>query len=159
MTEAAHDHFGHPAVPPRTLDVSCLSDTAFDSQSPVWWGNQSSEIQRVIERLDELHDKVLEGEPSPLEGTVGGVVISDWYAAPDKPDEHMKVTVYILDRRLRAVAHNAGRGGRPQRDHMHLRTACLELLVQVRGPLGKLSIVLWRTAQSDHRHEVIGGRE
>src|SRR4051794_41160264 len=24
---------------------------------------------------------------------VGGVVISDWYAAPDKPDEHMKVTV------------------------------------------------------------------
>jgi hypothetical protein len=35
---------------------------------------------------------------------VGGVVISDWYAAPDKPDEHMKVTVYILDRRLRADA-------------------------------------------------------
>ena len=31
---------------------------------------------------------------------VGGVVISDWYAAPDKPDEHMKVTVYILDKRL-----------------------------------------------------------
>jgi len=35
---------------------------------------------------------------------VGGVVISDWYAAPDKPDEHMKLTVYILDRRLRADA-------------------------------------------------------
>ena len=35
---------------------------------------------------------------------VGGVVISDWYAAPDKPDEQMKVTVYILDRRLRADA-------------------------------------------------------
>lgn len=35
---------------------------------------------------------------------VGGIVISDWYAAPDKPDEHMKVTVYILDRRLRADA-------------------------------------------------------
>ena len=35
---------------------------------------------------------------------VGGVVISDWYAAPEKPDEHMKVTVYILDRRLRADA-------------------------------------------------------
>ena len=33
---------------------------------------------------------------------VGGIVISDWYAAPDKPDEHMKVTVYILDTRLRA---------------------------------------------------------
>jgi ABC-type oligopeptide transport system substrate-binding subunit len=35
---------------------------------------------------------------------VGGVVISDWYAAPDKPDEHLKVTVYILDKRLRADA-------------------------------------------------------
>ena len=35
---------------------------------------------------------------------VGGVVISDWYATPEKPDEHMKVTVYILDRRLRADA-------------------------------------------------------
>jgi multimeric flavodoxin WrbA len=44
--------------------------------TPVWWGNQSSEIQRVIERLDELHDKVLAGEPPPLEGKVGGVVIT-----------------------------------------------------------------------------------
>ena len=44
--------------------------------TPVWWGNQSSEIQRVVERLDELHDKVMEGEPSALEGKVGGVVIT-----------------------------------------------------------------------------------
>jgi multimeric flavodoxin WrbA len=44
--------------------------------TPVWWGNQSSEIQRVIERLDELHDEVMEGEPSALEGKAGGVVIT-----------------------------------------------------------------------------------
>jgi multimeric flavodoxin WrbA len=44
--------------------------------TPVWWGSQSSEIQRVIERLDELHDKVLAGEPSALEGKVGGIVIT-----------------------------------------------------------------------------------
>jgi multimeric flavodoxin WrbA len=44
--------------------------------TPVWWGNQSSEIQRVIERLDELHDKVLAGETSPLEGKAGGIVIT-----------------------------------------------------------------------------------
>jgi multimeric flavodoxin WrbA len=44
--------------------------------TPIWWSNQSSLIQRVIERLDELHDKVLAGEPSPLEGKVGGVVIT-----------------------------------------------------------------------------------
>jgi hypothetical protein len=35
---------------------------------------------------------------------VGGIIISDWYAAPEKPDEHVKVNVYILDKRLRADA-------------------------------------------------------
>ncbi len=32
----------------------------------------------------------------------GGVIITDWYSAPTTPDERMKVTVYILDRDLRA---------------------------------------------------------
>ena len=32
----------------------------------------------------------------------GGVIITDWYSAPQNPDERMKLTVYILDRRLRA---------------------------------------------------------
>jgi Domain of unknown function (DUF3576) len=32
----------------------------------------------------------------------GGVVITDWYANPEKPDERFKITVYILDARLRA---------------------------------------------------------
>ena len=32
----------------------------------------------------------------------GGVVITDWYVNPDKPDERFKATVYILDTRLRA---------------------------------------------------------
>lgn len=32
----------------------------------------------------------------------GGVIISDWYSAPEDPNERLKVTVYILDRRLRA---------------------------------------------------------
>lgn len=44
--------------------------------TPIWWDNHSSLIQRVVERLDELHDRVLEGEPSPLEGKVGGIVIT-----------------------------------------------------------------------------------
>jgi hypothetical protein len=34
----------------------------------------------------------------------GGVVITEWYSAPDSPDERLKVTVYIMDRRLRADA-------------------------------------------------------
>ncbi|HJU27383.1 MAG TPA: NAD(P)H-dependent oxidoreductase [Rhodanobacteraceae bacterium] len=44
--------------------------------TPVWWGNQSSEIQRAIERLDELHDEVLAGKPSRLEGKAGGIVVT-----------------------------------------------------------------------------------
>jgi hypothetical protein len=32
----------------------------------------------------------------------GGVIITDWYANPSKPDERLKATVYILDTRLRA---------------------------------------------------------
>ena len=36
----------------------------------------------------------------------GGVIISDWYANPQKPDERFKATIYILDSRLRADALN-----------------------------------------------------
>lgn len=32
----------------------------------------------------------------------GGVLITDWYSAPETPGERMKLTVYILDRQLRA---------------------------------------------------------
>lgn len=32
----------------------------------------------------------------------GGVIISDWYAPPTSPSERLKVTVYVMDRALRA---------------------------------------------------------
>jgi len=44
--------------------------------TPIWWGGQSSEIQRVIERLDEIHDGILADKPSPFEGKAGGIVIT-----------------------------------------------------------------------------------
>lgn len=31
----------------------------------------------------------------------GGIIITDWYSVPEKPDERFKCTVYILDTRLR----------------------------------------------------------
>jgi hypothetical protein len=34
----------------------------------------------------------------------GGVIITDWYTNPEKPNERFKATVYILDTRLRADA-------------------------------------------------------
>lgn len=36
--------------------------------------------------------------------SAGGVIITDWYANPQNPNERMKVTVSILDRDLRADA-------------------------------------------------------
>lgn len=36
----------------------------------------------------------------------GGVVITDWYVNPEKPNERFKATVYILDTRLRADGLN-----------------------------------------------------
>ena len=36
----------------------------------------------------------------------GGVIITDWYINPEAPAERLKVTVYILDARLRADGLN-----------------------------------------------------
>ncbi|MDB5119275.1 MAG: Multimeric flavodoxin WrbA-like protein [Sphingobacteriales bacterium] len=44
--------------------------------TPVWWGNHSSEIQKVIERLDNIHDEILEGKESRLENKVAGIIIT-----------------------------------------------------------------------------------
>lgn len=48
----------------------------------------------------------------------GGVIITDWYSNPDAPNERFKITIYILDKRLRADAvkvsffRQAKQGGR-----------------------------------------------
>lgn len=48
----------------------------------------------------------------------GGVIITDWYTAPEKPDERFKINVFILDRQLRSdgisvkVFRQEMRGGR-----------------------------------------------
>ena len=44
--------------------------------TPVWWGIQSSLIQRAIERLDEIHDEIMESGRSKLTNKVAGIVVS-----------------------------------------------------------------------------------
>jgi multimeric flavodoxin WrbA len=44
--------------------------------TPIWWGNQSSLMQRAIERLDELHTELRETGKSRLTNKVGGIVIT-----------------------------------------------------------------------------------
>jgi len=44
--------------------------------TPIWWNSHSSELQRCIERLDEVYDIILSGKDSPLEGKIGGVIVT-----------------------------------------------------------------------------------
>jgi multimeric flavodoxin WrbA len=44
--------------------------------TPIWWNSHSSLLQRVIERLDEVFDIINQGKPSPLEGKLGGMIIT-----------------------------------------------------------------------------------
>ncbi len=44
--------------------------------TPVWWGVQSSLIQRVIERLDELHDEIMDSGKSKLTNKVAGIIVT-----------------------------------------------------------------------------------
>jgi len=60
---------------PPILEKVLASDIVVFAM-PIWWGIQSSEIQRVIERLDEVHDDISAGKPSPFEGMAAGIVIT-----------------------------------------------------------------------------------
>ena len=42
--------------------------------------------------------------PMAQTDSAGGVIVTDWYANPQAPNERVKVTVYILDKDLRADA-------------------------------------------------------
>jgi len=44
--------------------------------TPIWWGVQSSVLQRVIERMDDLNDELLETGKAELANKVGGIVIT-----------------------------------------------------------------------------------
>lgn len=60
---------------PHVLDKILTADIIIFA-TPIWWGSHSSEMQRVIERLDKLHDEILKGQPSRLSGKRGGIIIT-----------------------------------------------------------------------------------
>jgi len=75
-TDMEWSQIGVSAVAPRTLGVNAY----------LW--------QASVETFSFL--PVIKADP------YGGVIISDWYCTPSSPQERMKVTVYIMDRVLRA---------------------------------------------------------
>mgnify|MGYP001169538662 FL=1 len=36
--------------------------------------------------------------------TFGGTIVTDWYSLPEKPNERIKLTIFVVDRELRADA-------------------------------------------------------
>jgi multimeric flavodoxin WrbA len=44
--------------------------------TPVWWDNHSSLIQRAIERLDEIHDEIMDSGKSRLTNKVAGIIVT-----------------------------------------------------------------------------------
>ena len=60
---------------PMIVDKMIASDIIIFA-TPIWWGIQSSLIQRAIERLDELNDQLLETGKSKFANKVGGIVIT-----------------------------------------------------------------------------------
>ena len=78
---------GQAAAPTESSDGVIVSGLAV--ANPYLW-------QASLESLDFL--------PLAQADSGGGVIISDWYAPPETPDERFKVTVYILDQALRADA-------------------------------------------------------
>jgi multimeric flavodoxin WrbA len=60
---------------PLIYEKIMLSDIIIFA-TPVWWGIQSSEIQKVIERLDEVHDEILDNGKSKLLNKVAGIIVT-----------------------------------------------------------------------------------
>lgn len=70
-----YDHMGAGDAWPEILE-KILAARILLFATPIWWDNHSSEIQRVIERLDEVHDQILAGGTSRLANKVGGILIT-----------------------------------------------------------------------------------
>jgi len=102
-----------PEIPGAGVPETSIGN-ASDSDGSWWWpfddeDDSSSTTGGALElgvnaylwraTLDTLNFM-----PLASSDPIGGVVITDWYSDPENPSERVKVTTYILDRRLRADA-------------------------------------------------------
>src|SRR5450432_3183906 len=60
---------------PRILEKLARADIIVFA-TPIWWSGHSSLIQRMLERLDELNDEIVETGNSEFLNKVGGMVIT-----------------------------------------------------------------------------------
>jgi hypothetical protein len=92
MGVAGCSHVMHPfgGGGPKTTDAGTGTSAAIGVNGYLW--------RATLDTLSFM--------PLASADPYGGVVITDWYTNPEKPDERFKCTVYILDARLRADGLN-----------------------------------------------------
>ena len=73
---------------PEQADIAAASVTSIGVNSYLW--------RASLETLSFM--------PLTQADSAGGVIVTDWYANPQNPNERVKVTVSILDQELRADA-------------------------------------------------------
>ena len=100
---------GQPA--PAQAQAAAIGDSSV--QSSWWWPFGGDDAPGTTAGVPQLGVNAylwratldtLTFMPLASEDPLGGVIITDWYSGPENPNERMKVTAYILDRRLRADA-------------------------------------------------------
>jgi hypothetical protein len=85
--------------------ASCGSDSDSDANAGATvtgTGNGGKMTIGVNQYLWHASLDTLRFMPLSSADPFGGVIITDWYSAPEDPNDRMRVTVYILDRNLRA---------------------------------------------------------
>ena len=95
---------------PALLLASVIAATSLSACGSIGKGKSSSSTYDVAPRsgvnslLWRASLETLDFMPLDQTDIYGGVIITDWYASPEAPDERFKATVYILDANLRADA-------------------------------------------------------
>jgi hypothetical protein len=82
--------------------ASCGSDSSDADAGATITGSGGKMTIGVNQYLWHASLDTLRFMPLSSADPFGGVIITDWYSAPEDPNDRMRVTVYILDRNLRA---------------------------------------------------------
>jgi len=90
------------ALPLAACGSNSTTSTDMDTGATIVAGGNSRVTLGVNSYLWHATLDTLAFLPLASADPFGGVVITDWYVAPNAPDERLKVTIYILDRALRA---------------------------------------------------------
>lgn len=98
--------FAMAALAALTALPACASKGQGDEAKALGKAARSAERIGVNSFLWRASLDTLSFMPLASADPYGGVIITDWYANPERPNERFKATVYILDTRLRADALN-----------------------------------------------------